>query len=301
VAAQSGQSIGIAGEVSGEAHAGEPHRLLLAVSRIVNRDQLFAALCILACVNGLATTVRSMVDMFGGLTATLLTFNVSAFAWIACALGPWLLIHNERSEEPTAADTVVALIVAALALVPFGRLSWLGLTALSLYILYNSQANSGRRRGALILLALTGPMLWGPLLMTVFAQPIVLADAVIVAKLIGAHRIGNVINFLDAPGGFQVGPACSSLHGVSVAFLAWMMITQTVRRTSSLDGFGWAVLAALSVIAVNDVRLGLLGRFPGYFETIHGPVGGAVASWLSVALIVSICLFGVRREIFAPR
>jgi len=57
-----------------------------------------------------------------------------------------------------------------LAVLPIGPLSWLAVTALSLYIIISTNVASSRR-GAFILLATTVPMLWSRLLFQFFCQP----------------------------------------------------------------------------------------------------------------------------------
>ena len=275
--------------------------LVLMISRIMTRDQFFAGLFIVACANGLAGIISHVLGSLGSFEALLVTFNVSVVVWIACVVGPWLLLKSNCGDEVTTADSIIGLIALGLILVPIGKLSWLALTALALYALRNSQPGSPRRRGSLIMLAVTGPMLWGPFLMAAFAQTISRADAIIVANLIGTNWVGNVLNFAHETKTFQVAPACSSLHGISLAILAWMTISQAIGRTSPPKGIGWCLLAACSVVAVNDIRLGLIGLFPDYFDRIHGFPGAAIASWLSLALILMICLLGIRREIFATR
>jgi len=53
------------------------------------------------------------------------------------------------------------------------------------------------------------------------------------------------------------------------------------------------------VLAVNVVRISLVGLHPEFYDIIHGPPGETVANWLSIGLIAVICYFGVRRDLFA--
>jgi hypothetical protein len=72
-------------------------------------------------------------------------------------------------------------------------------------------------RGALILLAMTAPMLWSRLLFQIFAKPILNIDATLVSVLLGTDRSGNMVGFLDGSGYMIVLPACSSLANMSLA------------------------------------------------------------------------------------
>ena len=131
----------------------------------MSRDQFFCGLFILAAANGLEGFVLNTLSTQGWFDALLGLFGVSAVVWIACFAAAVLLYGSRLDEVITTPDAVIGLGVLAMTILPFARLSWLALTALSLYMLCVSPARSSRRRGALIALAVTGPMLWGPALM----------------------------------------------------------------------------------------------------------------------------------------
>ena len=133
--------------------------------------------------------------------ALLGSFGVSAVVWIACFAASVLLYGSRLDEVITTPDAVIGLGVLAMTILPFARLSWLALTALSLYMLCVSPARSSRRRGAYIALAVTGPMLWGPALMDIFGPAILQADAILVSTLIGTDRVGNVFSGAVGSGG----------------------------------------------------------------------------------------------------
>ena len=101
-----------------------------------------------------------------------------------------------------------------------------------------------------------------------------------------------------SPAFFAIYPPCSSLHGMSIAVLAWITISNTLGDAWSAKQLAWGLLAALSVLAVNVSRLSLIGLFPAYYSAIHGSPGSDIAAWLSLALVVAISLLGVGREAF---
>ena len=141
---------------------------------------------------------RTPLSRRAGPDALLGLFGVSAVVWIACFAAAVLLYGSRLDEVITTPDAVIGLGVLAMTILPFAKLSWLALTALSLYMLCVSPARSSRRRGALIALAVTGPMLWGPALIEIFGPAILQADAILVSTLIGTDHVGNV--FLSAVG-----------------------------------------------------------------------------------------------------
>jgi hypothetical protein len=267
----------------------------------MRRDQFFCGLVILAAANGLGALVVTNIVTQGWFEALLGLFGVSAVVWVACFAASGLLYSGKLGEVITFPDAVIGLGVLSLTILPFAKFSWLALTVLSLYMLCIAPAGSPRRRGALIALAVTGPMLWGPALMEVFGTQILRADAILVSTLIRADRVGNIFSGAIGPDGlpthFAVGPQCSSLHGMSIAVLAWITISNTLGSAWSGRYLAWGLLAAVSVLAVNVSRMSLIGLFPAYYATIHGSPGYEIAGWLSLTLVVAISLLGIRREV----
>jgi hypothetical protein len=157
----------------------------------MSRDQFFCGLVILAAANGLGPLVVTNIVEQGWFEALLGLFGVSAVVWIACFAVSGLLYSSKLGEVITFPDAVIGLGVLSLTILPFAKFSWLALTVLSLYMLCIAPARSPRSRGALIALAVTGPMLWGPALMEVFGTQILQADAILVSTLIGTARVGT--------------------------------------------------------------------------------------------------------------
>ena len=268
--------------------------------RDMRRDQFFFGLSILAAANGLANPVITSVVTEGWLDALLGSFDVSAIVLIACFAATGLLYRSRLDEAITIPDTIIGLVVLALTILPNAKFSWLALAVLSLYVLSVAPARSQLRRGVLIALAVTGPMLWGPALLEVFGTSFLKADAILVSTLIGTDRVGNIfsgaIGADGAPTHFAIYPPCSSLHGMSIAVLAWITISNTLGSAWSARHLVCGFLAATSVLVVNVSRLSLIGLFPAYYSTIHGSPGSEIAGWLSLALIVTISLLGIGRE-----
>jgi hypothetical protein len=138
--------------------------------------------------------------------------------------------------------------------------------------------------------------------MDIFGPAILQADAILVSTVIGTDRVGNVFLSAIGSGGiptrFAIQPGCSSLHGMSIAVLAWVTIGNTLGVAWSARHLACGLLAAVSVLAVNVSRLSLIGLFPAHYSAIHGSPGSDIAAWLSLALVVAISLVGVGREAF---
>ena len=269
-----------------------------SLRRLMSRDELFAVLFILACVNGLGSQIVHSVRLSGWYDALLSTFGISVIVWIACFRGTWLILQKE-TDEVHSADLVVGLVLLLLIALPIGRLSWLAVTILSLYVLLVADPFSSRRRGAIILLATTVPMFWGILLSRYFANFILEIDASLIGWLLGTGNTGNMVRFADQSGSLLITPYCSSLANVSLAFLAWVTISRWLPRHSSPRDLCWCFLAAASVVAINVTRISLMGLSQMHYQAVHNQWIDTIANLLTLGLTVGICLLGVRREFFS--
>jgi hypothetical protein len=141
-------------------------------------------------------------------------------------------------------------------------------------------------------------MLWSRLLFQFFANPILQIDASVVGWILGTPRTGDIVEFADGSGVLVILPACSSLANVSLAFLCWVTVSQLVCHKKSASDLLWCVMACISVIAVNVMRLSVLGLSQWHYTTFHSPWGDAVWNTIIIILIVGVSVLGVRRELF---
>jgi hypothetical protein len=267
-----------------------------ALSAAIGRNGFFAGLFLLAVANGLAAKAADAVHRLGWTDAVLGSFDVSAIVLIACAAGLWLVWHS-RSEAVAAVDLVAGLGAVALIAVPIGGLSWVAIDGLAVYALWRAGGDPGLRRGAMVLFAVTVPMLWSSLLFQFFANVILQADAALVAWLVGTARSGNMVRFVSGEGNLVIFPACSSLANMSLAVLSWVVISEWVGHRRSLWDVLWTGLACGSVVAINVARMALMAVDLRVFELVHSDLGDAVAATMIFAAIVGWSLVGVRREI----
>lgn len=264
----------------------------------MSRNEFFAGLFILYCANGLGSRVIASVDAVGWTDAILSTFEVSAIVWISCIGGVGLIV-GERSDEIRRSDLVVGGALLIPVALPIGALSWLAVTILSLYVIYFTRPPSSRRRGAMILLAVTVPMLWSHLLFTYFANFILQIDASLVSLLLGTPRSDNLVRFADGSGSLIVLPYCSSLHNVSLTILSWVAINQWLARRPLASDWQWIVVAGLAVVTINVTRLSLMGLSIKHYQAIHSFWGQTITNLLILCAIVGICWLGARRELFS--
>jgi hypothetical protein len=270
-----------------------------ALRNVLSRDEFFAGLYILGCVNGLlGRSIQSL--SFDSWAGAISGIDMNAVVLFACFAGIWAMLSESRDkDEIRSTDVAVAVVFLIFVSLPIFPLSWVAVTGLSLYILLFANGRSDRRRGAIILLALTVPMLWSRLFFQLLAKPILDIDATLVASLLGTDRVGNMVGFADRSGYMIVMPACSSLANMSLAFLCWVTITQWAKHPWSPMDVVWSLLTCLSVITVNVTRISLMGVSQSHYAAIHSDLGDLVVNSVMLVLMVGFSLLGARREIFS--
>ena len=267
--------------------------MLGALGRAVSRDELFAGLYVIGCLNGLGAGIMSslrMGDWTGGIQ------NISMIVLFACAAG--ISFFLRKTDDPiTARDFVVALCFLGLIAIPVSEINWAAVSGLSLYILAFANDNSVRKRGALILLAVTVPMLWSRLLFSFISQPFLDLDASLAGWILGTHKSGNIVNFVDGSGELVILPACSSFANVSLAFLCWVSVSQWVGHKPVRQDIFWCLLACVAVVAVNTARISIMGLSHWHYITFHYGWGATLVSTIILGLTVGITALGVKREL----
>ena len=264
----------------------------------LTRGELFAGLYILGCANGLAAKMILSVHRLGWMDAAVGTFDVSVIVVVACFAGISLVLADKTGGIHLA-DLAVAMVLLLMIALPIGAMSWLAVTMLSLYVLLFAQATEPQRRGAVILLAATVPMLWSRLVFDLFANFILSVDASLVGWMLGTRRSGNMVEFADHSGTLVIFPSCSSLANISLALLCWVTISATVRHEWRAQDIFWCLLACSSVVAVNVIRISLMGLSSANYHMLHTPLADIVLNLIILVLIVAISVRGVGRDVFS--
>jgi len=277
---------------------GQKSGLLAALRRSISRDEFFAGLYILGCINGLGANIISSLrggDWTGGVQ------NISVIVLFACGAGISLFLDNKRNkvDEIAARDLATALVFLALILVPASEINWVAVTGLSFYILLFANDHATRKRGALIMLAVTVPMFWSKLLFSFISQPFLDFDAWLVGWELGTHRSGNIVSFHDGSGELVIMPACASLANVSLAFLCWVGFSQWVDHRPSRRDILWCLLVCCSVIALNVTRISIMGLSQWHYQTFHLGWGATLFNAVILVCTVGITMLGLRRELFS--
>ena len=264
--------------------------------RAMPRDELFAGLYVLGCANGIGGVVIVALNNNDDWLGVVL--SISAIVLFACFAGVSLMLHD-KTDEIRLVDLVMGTVFIIFVTLSTGALIWAAVTALSLYLLLFTNGTSERKRGAMILLAATVPMLWSRLLFAFFAKFFLIFDSSLVATLLGTQRDGNMVRFADGSGDLVIFPGCSSVANVSLAFLCWVTAAQATNHRRSPADIGWCLLACVSVIVVNVTRMSLEGLSRSNFLALHNSYGDMIFNTATIILMGLCVMIGVRRELFS--
>lgn len=245
------------------------------------------------------------IDLDGWTSAAASLFGVSAVVWIA--LVALIDLGGDGSgARPARADWWLSGGVLAFCLLPTGweaGLAMLGLAAISIL---RFVPGSRERRVAVIGLALTGPLVFGPLVLTYLAPEILRFDAAFVSLLSGHPSNGNVVELTDpamraAGKQMVILMACSSVHNMSLVYVLFAIVTQTlnVRLTRSMWFLAAAMVAA--IVAINVGRLTAIALFPWHYDFLHTGLGGQLFAFAGLAGTGAIILVGALRSMERQR
>src|SRR6185312_2807670 len=112
------------------------------VCEAVPRNDFFAVLYVLGCVNGLLGRLIQSFQ-FSDWEGALAGADINVIILLACFAGI-SLVYEKTPEHVQPLDLVIALIFLILVALPIFPLSWVGVTGLSLHILLFANNNSER-------------------------------------------------------------------------------------------------------------------------------------------------------------
>ncbi len=250
------------------------------IVRTINfhRGSVFAAAGVLAALNAEAGQILSTLTYQSPVEAATGLAGISAVIWTAMAAA-WKIGSESRRRFRGAADAVALAFVLLLSFLPLSFAAQAGLLLCGLYLLRTSPSGDPGRRAALVLLALTGPLIWGRILLNLFAKPILAFDAHIVARVIGTRVDGNV--FTAATGGqtFVIGDLCSSVHNISLAIVLWTTAAMLFNIRIDRRYVATGIAMILFMFTLNIARLATIGLFPAHFTYLHFGTGAALFGW----------------------
>jgi exosortase/archaeosortase family protein len=259
-----------------------------------SRERRYAFVFLLLILNALTTFAAAAVVLRGWQTALLALFDVSAIVWLAIAAALASLWQAPEATAPRRGDAMMMAVAILAALVPVPAASSAAMTLVAAWAWYSATPGSALRRASAICFSLTAFLLWGRIALNWGAGLFLTADAARVGDQRNEPRVGNAVFFPDGTN-FIIAPACSSLHGVSLALILWVTVVNYFAMRIDTRVWATLVLAVLGSIAVNGVRLAVIARNPHEFDYWHTGTGGALFGWFALAVIAGVIYQGVNR------
>jgi hypothetical protein len=264
------------------------------------RASVFAGAGVLAAVNAQADQIietlryQSLMHALDGLA------GISAIIWFALYAALKVGFEGEPEDFRKYDPLVLSLVLASL-FVPITFAAQAGLLLCGSYLFASSQPGGRSRRVALVLLALTGPLVWGRIALHAFAAPILALDAHVVGSVIGATVDGNTVHFANARGQFLIGGPCSSVHNISLAVVLWTSAVALfkVRVDARIAAFGLAMIAMM--FAINIARLAAIGANPDNFDFLHHGIGAGLFGWAGLIGCGFLAALGVSDAVARQR
>jgi hypothetical protein len=242
-----------------------------------SRGGAFAAAGVLAAINAQASHIIGGLTQKTLLDALLGLGGVSAVIW-AAMFAAWQIGSEDDTPLVGAVDYGALGVLMLFSFIPLSYAAQAGVLLCGSYLLVTAGTDA-QRRSAFVLLALTGPLIWGRLILRLFAAPILSLDAHVVGAAIGSRVSGNAVHFAGSSEEFLIGGGCSSVHNMSLAILLWttvaMLFKIRIDRGYLLIGLAMVTFMFL----LNVVRLSTIGLFPDHFYFLHFGAGADMFGW----------------------
>jgi hypothetical protein len=256
------------------------------------RASAFACAGVLAALNAQADHILVALQYQPLLTAISGLAGISAVMWVAM----YAVLKLGWEGEPQAITRTDAIVLAAVLLLSFLPVSYAaqaGLLLCGVYLLATSQPREDPRRIGLVLLALTGPLLWGRILLQELAVPLLSLDAHLVGLAIGTKVAGNTVQFAGSTKQFLIGTGCSSVHNMSLAIVLWTTAAVVFRIRIDARYIGCGLAMAGFMFAMNIARLAAIGLYPASFQFLHEGAGADLFGWAGLIGAGALAAWGV--------
>ena len=249
----------------------------------------------LSAINALCHPIISSVTQLGAPVAVLDLFGFSAVIAFAIFALERISASESAFEATRPLDKLILAAAVAAAFLPIGQLSGIAVFGLGLWLFFSSAPASRSRRIGVVLLALSGPLLWGQLALSLYSDQILSWDARMVGAVAHSPVDGNIVRFIGRDKAFYIAPPCSSLSHLTLATLLWASITQLLGRRVDRNSLFLCIAAMLSVIVVNILRLAAIATYPDNFFTLHDGWLAQLFGWTALAIAGGIVAAGSNR------
>jgi exosortase/archaeosortase family protein len=264
----------------------------LSLDLTIGRASLFACAGVLAALNAQADQIIGMLQYQSPVTAVSNLVGISAVIWFAMYAALRLGFEAE-AERVSRSDAIALCAILLLSFLPISYAAKAALLLSGVYLLIRSEASTRARRVAYVLLALTGPLIWGRIVLLSFASPLLGLDAHIVGTVIGSSVVGNTVQFAGTAKRFLIGTGCSSVHNMSLALVLWTTAAALFDVRVDRRYAACGLLMVIVMYGLNIARLASIGLFPASFEFLHEGAGAELFGWAGLIGAGSLAVWGV--------
>lgn len=276
-------------------------RILGTILRSGSRPRIVAVLYLLGIANGTVSFVTNAVLTKGFWGALFDTFDVSIVVIAATAVGTMLTLRT-RDRPVDGMDRLAGAVYLLGLGIPFSPASMAAVTFLAAYECSRDFRSAETVAGSSLFVGIAACQMWGVLVLSLFAPPLLALDATLVAGILdliqggGVESVGNLVETARGqPLAIWVG--CSSFSHMSYALLCWMTVVRALRPAWRWTDLPMALGVAAFVITANVTRMALMGISRESYLLVHGPVGANVTNTL---ILVAALAAAWRTLAFVP-
>lgn len=263
--------------------------------RLPCRTELFAVVLAVAVLN--AASHRIIGSLEDGLVPALLgLFKISAIIWFALYAIVRLGLEASDAQPASRWDLAVLALIALACLLPTRAPAVFAMLAGGAYLLATSMPRSTGRRIAVIVLALGGPLLLGPLALNLFGTELLPIDAWLGGLFSGNSAAGNLIQTPAGEMDLLVMPGCSAFGNLTLVVVLAVSLAALFDVPFGAWMKGAVALAAVGVVLVNASRLAAMALYPEHFDWLHSGGGATLFGYAALLVMAPIIGFAVLRS-----
>jgi exosortase/archaeosortase family protein len=228
--------------------------------------------------------------------------------WLACYAALYRLYLSDGAARATRLDlllllaTGVAILLSSL--LPYRLAIGLIATVVAGYLLVTHGGDRNLKAAGAVLLALSGQLVWGPVLFQFFTPELLRADAAVVGEILTSLRpdiVWTGTSFLGADGhSIALVGACSSFNNVSTAVLACATVAMLTRTEWLRRDIAAMAVACAAMILINAGRICLLAWSGESYQFWHDGAGVQILGIAETLVVLLIAWSGAAPRRRAP-
>jgi hypothetical protein len=209
-----------------------------------------------------------------------------------------LLASSDRTRVAQSLDFLIASILCLLLLLPTDRAIWVAATVAAVVAWICGGGDPKLRAAGTVLAAISSQKFWGHVLFSLFALPLLRAEAAVVGTILQVARPGTVWkdNVITLPNGHGVVvySACSSFHNLTLALLCWVTVISLRNQNWQIRDLKIGCAVGATMVLCNVARLCLMAWNADLYHYWHDGDGAQIFAIGASVLVLIISLYGSR-------